>query len=115
MEHNKTSVKFNQFLGGQKIAQWIAKSLVAQWHNLVSFIRTGVQICLLPLVVTIQLSKNCIVKEMHSIIIRLTHLEFDMAEVVSFMMFYEQRLGTKYKRSLNDGSTELDKSNSNLI
>ena len=54
MEHNKTSVKFNQFLGGQKIAQWIAKSLVAQWHNLVSLIRrTEVQICLLPLVVTI--------------------------------------------------------------
>ena len=29
MEHNKTSVKFNRFLGGQKIAQWIANSLVA--------------------------------------------------------------------------------------
>ena len=44
-----------------------------------------------------------------------THLDFDMAEVVSFMMFYEQLLGTKYKQSLNDGSTELNKSNSNLI
>ena len=31
------------------------------------------------------------------------------------MMFYEQLLGTKYKQSLDDGSTELNKSNSNLI
>ena len=44
-----------------------------------------------------------------------TRLDFDMAEVVSFMMFYKQLLGTKYKQSLNDGSTELNKSNSNLI